>query len=105
MTNLVQGYPQTTNADRAEEGITLRGTSTSDPAAHIVPVVSNPPEARMTGQYLLRIVIVAIVVAVVVVLVFKLLGIQQNAAMVAAIVAGVTAGPMALMAMRKKDAK
>jgi len=59
----------------------------------------------MTGKYLLRIVIVAIVVAVVVVLVLKLLGIQRNTGMVAAIAAGVTAGPMALIALRRKDAK
>ncbi len=59
----------------------------------------------MSGAYLLRIVIVAIVVAVVVVLVLKILGIQRNTGMVAAIAAGVTAGPMALVALRKKDVK
>jgi hypothetical protein len=63
------------------------------------------PEAHMTGTYLLRIFIIAIVVAVVAVLVLKIFGVQQNAGTVAAVAAGVTAGPMALVALRKKEAK
>ena len=67
--------------------------------------VSDHPEARMTGRILLRIIIVAIVVGLVVVLVLNLLGIKRNAGMVAAIGVGVSVGPMALIAMRRKDAK
>ncbi|MFO0084040.1 MAG: hypothetical protein ACK55O_15715 [Phycisphaerales bacterium] len=51
VTNFVQGYPKTTNADRAEMGITVRDTSPSPapaPTSRPLALVESP--ARLTHQ-------------------------------------------------------
>jgi hypothetical protein len=51
VTNFVQGYPKTTNADRAEIGITVRDTSPSPapaPTSRPLALVESP--ARLTHQ-------------------------------------------------------
>jgi hypothetical protein len=51
VTNFVQGYPKTTNADRAEMGITVRETSkTPAPTPTTRPLVSVDPAARLTHE-------------------------------------------------------
>ena len=51
VTNFVQGYPKTTDADRAEIGITVRDTSkTPTPTPTTRPLVSVDPAARLTHE-------------------------------------------------------
>ncbi len=51
VTNFVQGYPKTTDADRAEIGITVRDTSkTPSPTPTTRPLVSVDPAARLTHE-------------------------------------------------------
>jgi hypothetical protein len=51
LTNFVQGYPKTTDADRAEIGITVRDTSkTPAPTPTTRPLVSVDPAARLTHE-------------------------------------------------------
>jgi hypothetical protein len=51
VTNFVQGYPKTTNADRATIGITVRDTSkTPAPTPATRPLVSVDPAARLTHE-------------------------------------------------------
>ena len=51
VTNFVQGYPKTTDADRAEIGITVRDTSkTPSPTPTTRPLVTVDPAARLTHE-------------------------------------------------------
>jgi hypothetical protein len=51
ITNFVQGYPKTTNADRAEMGITVRDTSkTPSPTPTSAPVVQVESGQRLTHR-------------------------------------------------------
>lgn len=51
VTNFVQGYPKTTDAERAEIGITVRDTSkTPSPTPTTRPLVSVDPGTRLTHE-------------------------------------------------------